>query len=256
MLVIRKLHKNFGGVTALDQVDVTIAIGTIHAIIGPNGAGKTTLFNLICGQYAPTSGSVQLHDTEISGLAPEKLAEMGIARTFQNLQICQNLSVVDNVMIGAHLQQKSRGAWAAMLRLPALSRREQILHDHCLGLLQDFGLQHIAHQPAKSLSYGALRKVELARALALKPRILLLDEPAAGLNTSETSEMTEIIRRIAASGITVILVEHDMKLVMSLAHHITVLHYGKNLADGDAHYISNHPAVLEAYLGQAAENRP
>ncbi|MDI9350146.1 MAG: ABC transporter ATP-binding protein [Candidatus Symbiobacter sp.] len=253
MLVIRQLKKKFGGVTALDGINVTVATEQIHAIIGPNGAGKTTLFNVICGQYAPSSGSITWHGQEIGGLKPEQLAALGFARTFQNLQICQNMSVIANVMIGAHLQQKTRSPWASMLRLPRLARDEAGLYAESLDLLRSMGLAHQAESPAKSLSYGALRKLEIARGLALRPRVLLLDEPAAGLNHTETNDMTAIIRRIAASGITVILVEHDMKLVMALADHITVLNYGKNLADGDPGTIRSHPEVLAAYLGSEIE---
>lgn len=248
MLEVREMSRAFGGVKAVDTVSFTVAEHCIQAVIGPNGAGKTTLFNLITGLYAPSSGDVLLGGRSITGLPPEALAGLGMSRTFQNLQVCMNMSALDNVMIGAHLRCKS-GFGAALLRLPSLRRSETALRDEARELMRFVGLASLVDSHASQLSYGDLKRLEIARALIGKPRILLLDEPAAGLNHTETDEIAALIRKTNESGVTIVLVEHDMKMVMSLAHRIVVLEYGRLLAEGTPAEVRANPAVVAAYLG-------
>jgi len=251
MLRIENLSKHFGGVKAVQDVSFTIREGSIHSVIGPNGAGKTTLFNLITGVYAPTTGRIVLGNDDVGGLSPDALARRGMSRTFQNLQVCMNMTAIDNVMVGAHLSL-NQSLFAAMLRLPSIRRADAACRDEAARLMEFVGVgQHVdAH--ASEMSYGALKRLEIARALAARPRVLLLDEPAAGLNHTETGEIETLIRKVAQSGVTVVLVEHDMKLVMNLSDHILVLDYGKKLAEGTAAEVRANPDVVAAYLGAAA----
>lgn len=251
LLEVRALSKRFGGITAVDQVSFAVAAGTVHAVIGPNGAGKTTLFNLITGIYTPTSGAILLDGEAITGIAPHRLAARGVARTFQNLQICMNMTALENVMVGAHLQL-DRNLVTAMLRWPSLVRRDRALRGEAAALMDRVGLAAFVGAAADAMPYGALKRLEIARALAARPRILFLDEPAAGLNPRETDAIAALIRQIAADGITVVLVEHDMKMVMALSDHILVLDYGRKLAEGTAAEVRNNPDVVAAYLGAAA----
>jgi branched-chain amino acid transport system ATP-binding protein len=246
MLSVESLSRSFGGVTAVSEISFQVRPGHVHAVIGPNGAGKTTLFNLISGVYVPTTGRVLLEGRDVTGRAPEALARLGVCRTFQNLQICMNMSAVENVMLGAHLHANA-SLWRGMLGLTR--RADTRLREEAMALMAHVGVGDYRDAHATQMSFGALKRLEIARALAAKPRLLLLDEPAAGLNDSETHEMTQLIRRIAGEGATVLLVEHDMKLVMSISDHIVVLDQGRKLAEGTAAEVRANPAVIAAYLG-------
>jgi len=251
MIVVDKLIKTFGGVRAVQEVSFAIPAGSVYSVIGPNGAGKTTLFNLISGIYTPTSGSIRFNDKEVAGERPDVLARMGMSRTFQNLQVCLNMSALDNVMVGAHLQFNT-SFLAAMFRLPGIRRADASSREYCASLMEFVGVGKYVNSHANAMSYGALKRLEIARALAARPRILFLDEPAAGLNHTETHEIEVLIRKIADSGVTVVLVEHDMKMVMNISDRILVLDYGKKLAEGTATEVRANPDVIAAYLGAAA----
>ncbi len=251
LLEVKQLSIQFGGVKAVQNVSFSIESGIVYAVIGPNGAGKTTLFNLITGVYTPTSGTILLDGEAIQGKAPNELARRGVARTFQNLQICMNMSALENVMVGAHLRL-DRNPLKAALRWPSIVRRDAQLRDESAELMRFVGLEKYIESRADSMSYGALKRLEIARALALKPRIIFLDEPAAGLNPKETIEVDELVRKVADSGVTVVLVEHDMKMVMNLSDRILVLDYGKKLAEGTGEEVRRNPDVIAAYLGTHA----
>ena len=251
MLEVAGLAKTFGGVNAVVDVDFEAPEGKVCAVIGPNGAGKTTLFNLISGVYAPTVGSIRFRGEEVGGLAPETLAARGLSRTFQNLQVCMNLSAVENVMIGAHLRLNS-SLIAGLLRWPGLARADREARELAVEAMKFVGCGADVGAQASEMPYGALKRMEIARALVAEPRMLLLDEPAAGLNPTETREIEALIGAIAGRGITVLLVEHDMKLVMGVSDHILVLHYGRKLAEGAPAEIRANPAVIAAYLGGEA----
>lgn len=251
MLTINKLSKSFGGVHAVQDVSFTVKEGNIHSVIGPNGAGKTTLFNLITGVYTPSKGEILLNGENVAAMPPDALARRGMSRTFQNLQVCMNMTAIDNVMVGAHLRL-NQNLFASMLRLPSVRRADAACRDEAAGLMEFVGAGRHIDDEAGQMSYGALKRLEIARALAAKPKVLLLDEPAAGLNHTETGEIEALIRKVAQSGVTVVLVEHDMKLVMNLSDHILVLDYGKKLAEGTAAEVRANPDVVAAYLGVAA----
>jgi branched-chain amino acid transport system ATP-binding protein len=251
MLQVKGLCKSFGGVKAVQDVSFSIRAGTIHSVIGPNGAGKTTLFNLITGVYEPSTGEIVFDGVNVAGKSPDELARRRLNRTFQNLQVCMNMSAIDNVMIGAHLRL-DQGLFSAMLRRPALRRADAACREEAAELMDFVGVGKYLKAHASQMPYGALKRMEIARALAAKPRLLLLDEPAAGLNHTETSEIEALIRKVADSGVTVVLVEHDMKLVMNLSDHILVLDYGRKLADGTAAEVRANPDVIAAYLGASA----
>ena len=248
MLEVKDLSIHFGGVKAVQNVTFSIDSGIVYSVIGPNGAGKTTLFNLITGVYKPTTGEIRLDGESIGGKSPNELATRGVARTFQNLQICMNMNAVENVMVGAHLRL-DRNLIKAALRFPALKRRDRELREEAGELMRFVGLEKYVETRADAMSYGALKRLEIARALAMKPRLIFLDEPAAGLNPKETIEVDHLVRKIAESGVTVVLVEHDMKMVMNLSDRILVLNYGKKLAEGTGEEIRNNPDVIAAYLG-------
>lgn len=250
-LQVTGLAKSFGGVKAIENLSFDVHAGTVHAIIGPNGAGKTTLINLLTGIYTPDGGTVEMFGQEIGGCRPEQFAKLGLSRTFQNLQVCMNMSAIDNVMIGAHLSLAS-GLIGGMLRLPSLRRADAACRERALELMEFAGVAQYARSQASQLPYGALKRLEIARALAASPRLLLMDEPAAGLNHTETAEIEVLIRRIAERGTTVVLVEHDMKLIMGVSDRVLVLHYGRRLALGTTGEVRNHPEVISAYLGGAA----
>ncbi|WP_426077345.1 ABC transporter ATP-binding protein [Janthinobacterium sp. PSPC3-1] len=251
MLTINNLSKSFGGVHAVQDVSFTVKEGNIHSVIGPNGAGKTTLFNLITGVYTPTKGEILLNGENVAAMSPDALARRGMSRTFQNLQVCMNMTAIDNVMVGAHLRL-NQNLFASMLRLPSVRRADAACRDEAAQLMEFVGVGRHVDDEAGQMSYGALKRLEIARALAAKPKVLLLDEPAAGLNHTETGEIEALIRKVAQSGVTVVLVEHDMKLVMNLSDHILVLDYGKKLAEGTAAEVRANPDVVAAYLGVAA----
>jgi branched-chain amino acid transport system ATP-binding protein len=248
LLRAENLSKRFGGVHAVQAVGLEIPAGAVHSIIGPNGAGKTTLLNILSGIYRPDEGSIVFHSSNLTGRQPHQFAACGIARTFQNLQVFMNMGALENVMAGAWLHEEC-GLAAAALRLPRRARAEQRSREAARELMEFVGLARWAGASADRLPYGALKRLEIARALAARPKLLLLDEPAAGLNPTETREVDELIRRIAARGVTVVLVEHNMKLVMEVSQHIVVLDQGRKLAEGDAASISADARVIEAYLG-------
>lgn len=250
-LSVQGLSKSFGGVHAIRNVSFDVVPQTVHAMIGPNGAGKTTLINLITGIYTPDAGSITLFGTRAHDWSPERVALAGLSRTFQNLQVCMNMSAVENVMIGAH--QLLRGSlFLGMLQPPSLRKADAECRERALSLMEFVGISAFANAQASELPYGALKRLEIARALASGPRLLLLDEPAAGLNQTEKSEIARLIRRVADEGVTVILVEHDMKLVMGISDQVLVLDYGQRLAQGTVDEVRKNPEVIAAYLGVAA----
>ncbi|MPR08183.1 ABC transporter ATP-binding protein [Microvirga tunisiensis] len=240
---------SFGGVKAVDGVSFSVSPGQILSIIGPNGAGKTTLFNIVSGVYAASRGSIHLAEEDVTELAPHKLAARGLSRTFQNLQIFQRMTACENVMVGRHLQEKC-SLLSALFRTPAVTRQNRETRTAALDLLAYVGLKDVADVPAGSLPYGACKRLEIARALATEPRVLLLDEPAAGCNAVETEEIDHLIRQVADRGVAVVLVEHDMKLVMKISDRILVLERGRPLAEGTPREVRDDPRVLEAYLGK------
>ncbi len=248
VLQVHGLTKAFGGVHAVADLSFSVSTGHVHSIIGPNGAGKTTLFNLITGVYTPTAGRIMLEGEDVTALTTAARAERGIARTFQNLQIFFNMSALENVMVGRHLHSPRR-LLASLVHLPVIKRANRDAHDRAAALMERVGLAAYLDADSASMPYGALKRLEIARALAAEPRILLLDEPAAGLNPRETLEIDQLIQSIAADGTTVVLVEHNMKLVMGVSDHILVLDYGRRLAEGTAAAVRDNPEVIRAYLG-------
>jgi len=249
LLAVESLSKAFGGNRAIDDLSLTVRPGAVHSIIGPNGAGKTTLFNLVSGIYTPESGRIVLDGADTTGLPPYRMAALGLSRTFQNLQVFFNMTALENVMVGMHLHCDRRFL-PAMLRLPRIVRHEAEMADEAAELLRFVGLADAIGTEADALPYGALKRLEIARALAVRPRLLLLDEPAAGLNPAETREIDDLIQKIAGTGVTVVLVEHDMRLVMGVSEHILVLDHGTLLAEGTGEEIRHNPDVVAAYLGE------
>lgn len=259
VLKVQDLSMNFGGLRALDAVDLDVGKNEIVALIGPNGAGKTTFFNCITGIYAPTEGDilVSVRGTEklkrINGLKPNKVTEKGLARTFQNIRLFPNMTVLENVMIGRHCRMHA-GVLGAVLRGGSTMREERAAVADSYAILEKIGLDPFVNEFAKNLPYGAQRRLEIARAMATEPFLLLLDEPAAGMNPNETQELDELIKRIRdEEGISILLIEHDMKLVMSLSDRIFVVDYGRKIAQGTPEEIRNNPAVIKAYLGEETD---
>jgi branched-chain amino acid transport system permease protein len=250
LLHIRGVTKEFSGLRALDSVSFDVNGGSIHAVVGPNGAGKTTLLNVVSGVEAPTSGTVLLGDEELTNRSVHGVAEAGVARTFQNLALFSDLSVMENVMVGLHLHAKASLA-QSMLRTPAVYKEEEAIRQQALGLLQFVGLEHAALTRAGDLPQGHQRLLEVARAIAARPRLLLLDEPAAGLNATEVGELGDLIVRVRDAGITVLFIEHHMDLVMRLCDRVTVLDYGELIAEGSPAEVQANQLVVEAYLGPA-----
>lgn len=248
LLRVENLSKEFGGIHAVSDLSFAINPGTIHSIIGPNGAGKTTLFNLITGVYTPSLGAILFDDKPTAGKAPYELAKRGMSRTFQNLQIFFNMSALENVMVGCHLHLDARFL-PSLLRLPSIAKQDALAKERSAELMKFVGLEAYVKADADAMPYGALKRLEIARALAAKPKLLLLDEPAAGLNATESREIDDVIVKVAESGVTVVLVEHDMKMVMGVSDHILVLDYGKKLAEGTPDEVRNNPQVVAAYLG-------
>ena len=253
VLEASRLGIDFGGLTAVDDFTLTIGRTEIAGLIGPNGAGKTTVFNLLTSVYQPTRGSILINGMPTAGKSTHQVSRMGIARTFQNIRLFRNLTVLDNVLIGLNNEMKYSAA-SAILRLPEYWKRERISKERALELLSIFNMENVADHLAGSLPYGAQRRLEIVRALATNPCLLLLDEPAAGMNPSETSELMENIVKIRDMfQIAVMLIEHDMKLVMGICEGICVLNFGKVIAKGTAEEIQANPAVIEAYLGKKKE---
>ncbi|WP_448871843.1 ABC transporter ATP-binding protein [Desulfobulbus propionicus] len=254
LLTVQGLTMDFGGIRALDQLDLRIHPAEIVALIGPNGAGKTTFFNCLTGMYPPTAGEILLTrpgkaPKRINGLKPNRIAKLGLARTFQNIRLFPNMTVLENVMIGRHCRTHAR-ILGAIFRNPATIREEEATIGMSFALLKRIGLADQANAFAKNLPYGAQRRLEIARALATEPSLLLLDEPAAGMNPQETLELNGLITSIRAEGLAILLIEHDMKMVMRLSDHVFVMDYGRKIAEGAPDEVRHNPAVIRAYLGE------
>jgi branched-chain amino acid transport system ATP-binding protein len=250
LLTAHRVRHNFGGLRAIDDFDLELQPGELMGLIGPNGAGKTTVFNLITGVYRASEGSIRFHDQELVGLTPHEITALRIARTFQNIRLFRDLSVLDNVRI-AHFSQSRYSPLEALFHLGRHRREEERIIEHSRRLLAILKLEHLAGETAGSLSYGHQRRLEIARALATGPELLLLDEPAAGINSAEIDQLMEFIQWIRREfRLTILLIEHQMKLVIGICERVKVLDFGKTLAEGTPEIVRNDPAVLEAYLGE------
>lgn len=249
LLEVTNLGIAFGGLQAVAQLDMKIEQGHLYGLIGPNGAGKTTVFNMLTGVYKPTEGDIILDGKNVTGKSPEKICRAGVARTFQNIRLFDRLTVLDNVKVGLH-NQITYSVLTGIFRLPGFFRKEKAMNEKAMELLRIFDLDKEANLPAASLPYGKQRKLEIARALATNPKLLLLDEPAAGMNPNETAELMETVRFVKDKfKIAILLIEHDMNFVMGICEHITVLDYGRVIASGTGDQVRNNPKVIAAYLG-------
>jgi len=253
ILEVQNLTLKFGGLTALDDVSFHIDEGEILGLIGPNGAGKTTCFNAVTGVYRPTSGGISFQGRSIVGLKKHKITQQGIARTFQNIRLFPTMTALENVLVGADAQHRT-GMLSALFRLPRHRREEQEGHERAMELLRFMGIHRKADELAANLSYGDQRRLEIARAMATNPKLICLDEPAAGFNPAEKVELMNLIRRVRDQGYTVLLIEHDMKLVMGVTDRIVVLEFGRKIAEGTPAEIRDNPAVIAAYLGVDEED--
>jgi len=254
VLELNNITKNFGGITALTDVSFKINDGEIFGLIGPNGAGKATMFNIITNMYLPTSGEIRFLGENISGTKPHKITDKGICRTFQNIRLFSQMTVLENVLVGGHCRIKS-GVISSVIRTKSQRKEEEFIRETATELLELVGLSSYKEVVAENLAYGQQRRLEIARALASNPKLLLLDEPAAGMNETETEDLFDLIKKVQKRGITVLLIEHDMPFVMKLCDRITVLNFGKKLAEGTPQEIQNDKDVIEAYLGSEEDEQ-